>query len=41
MFIEFFLENSFITVNILIQQKTVACYLTMSEGLGKNEPSGT
>jgi hypothetical protein len=34
---EFFLENSFITVNILIQQKRGACYLAMSEKLGKNE----
>ena len=36
-FMEFFLENSFTTVNILVQQKRGVCYLAMSEELGKDE----
>jgi hypothetical protein len=35
-----FLEDSFTTVNILIQQKRGACYLAMSEELGRSELPG-
>jgi len=37
-FVVFFLEHSFITVNISIRQKRGVCCLVMSEVLGRNVP---